>query len=605
MTSQNTAQTNALWGECLVEELYRLGCRMFCISPGSRSTPLTAAVARQARCREDLQQRILPDERAAAFFALGYARVAQVPAVLICTSGTAVANYFPAVIEASIEQIPMIICSADRPSELLDTGANQTIHQNRIFGDYVRWFVDVHCSDMSVSVASLLTTLDQAYSRACFQHPGPVHLNLMFREPLIPAPDAYPLNTEGIPTRWKDSTQPYTRYIPTQSVPSVDSFESWAKILRESKRGLLVVGRLSPAVDVRSVLLLADTLQWPVFADIGSGLRHVAAEFDDRYVPWVDGVDAFFHNERMMQQLQPDTLLHIGGPLVSKGLSVWLQRRPRLTYLHMYDRPERMDPHHCVTERMDGSIAKLCRALQQAVEQKQPSAQEPQTQWRDLWMRCSRALSMLLREWMPRTVWHEPAVAHFLSQWIPSSHLVFLGNSMPIRDWDRFATRETKQTTFVANRGASGIDGLLATAMGAVQAYGQTGTLILGDISMLHDLNSLLWLQQSQIPLVVIVINNQGGSIFGILPIAQHQDIWRSHFLTPHTFSLATIAKSIGLSTFAPTHLEALSADYKTALSLGQPCLIEITTQREDNYRFYREISAQITERWESWIAVE
>src|SRR5215210_6586165 len=264
--NRDTPRANRLWAYLIVEELLRCGVDFFCVAPGSRSTPLVAALAANEKARTLVHF----DERGTAFAALGYARATGRPAAWITTSGTAVANGLPAVVEASTDGVPMILLTADRPPELRQTGANQTIDQPDIFGDYVRWRFDLPAPDPGIDPAMVLTTVDQAAYRASRAPQGPVHLNLMFREPFLLEGDEDALSG---PSSWERSDEPYTRYAATK--PAVDGMEIhklW-ETLRPVRRGLVVAGRLASRKQGEAVLRLAEVLGWPLLPDIGSQVR--------------------------------------------------------------------------------------------------------------------------------------------------------------------------------------------------------------------------------------------------------------------------------------------------------------------------------------------
>ncbi|TNE48489.1 MAG: 2-succinyl-5-enolpyruvyl-6-hydroxy-3-cyclohexene-1-carboxylic-acid synthase [Deltaproteobacteria bacterium] len=576
------ANLNEVWGSLLIEELYRQGCRLVCISPGSRSTPLTVAAARHPH----METHIATDERAAGFFALGYARATGKPAPLICTSGTAAANYYPAVIEASVDHVPMLICSADRPPELLDTQANQTIRQADLFGQYVRWHSVLPCPSEHVPAASLLTTVGQAWHQACQAPTGPVHLNLMFREPLAPTPAIYdPAYTLPIDS-WLDGNQPWTRYHAHVGAPSEQTVAGLAQVIQQSQRGVLVVGRRPAYRSSASILALARRLNWPVLADVGSGIR-LGPESPSHSI---QAFDTLLKHDTLAKQINPDCVLHLGGPLVSKWFPRWVARHAPLFYALVSEVPNRIDPTHCVTQRLEASPEVVAEALLQALS----SEPTKDSRWNRLWTGWGHATRVAMdstRELMPGLV--EPCIAMALSESLPASHTLFVGNSMPIRDWDLFA-RSSSELQVLANRGASGIDGLLASALGAVRGSGRAGTLVLGDLSLMHDIGSLFQWKQSDLPLVVVVLNNQGGGIFGMLPIAESKDVFEPFFVTPHSFQLAPVAKSVGIPTRVPTTLEELTEHYKAAIEIGKPCLIEVPTQRAENKEFHQQFGAKV-----------
>ena len=269
MTIQSSPNMNYLWANLMIEELIRNGVNTFCISPGSRSSPLVLAVANNPKAKSLIHF----DERGSAFRALGIASAMRKPCVVITTSGTAAANVFPAVIEASKKKVPLIILTADRPPELRFTGAHQTIDQNKMYGEYVRWFFDLPCPTEAIALEFILTTIDQAISRAKGNPGGPVHINCMYREPLIGA------GLKSTPTylkticNWEKDTSPYTQYVPSNAHLDQNAIKELIDKIENIKSGIIVVGKLSSLKEQKSVLKLTEKLNWPVFADISSGLR--------------------------------------------------------------------------------------------------------------------------------------------------------------------------------------------------------------------------------------------------------------------------------------------------------------------------------------------
>ncbi|MCB9640825.1 MAG: 2-succinyl-5-enolpyruvyl-6-hydroxy-3-cyclohexene-1-carboxylic-acid synthase [Myxococcales bacterium] len=567
---------NALWTQLFVEEALRHGLDYFCVSPGSRSTPLTVAIARHP----DARMQLFYDERAAAFHALGYARATGKTAILVCTSGTAVANYFPAVIEASVDHVPMIVCSADRPPELEQSGANQTIPQTHIFGQHVRWFFEMPCPTSAVPPNFVLTTLAQALHRATGPFAGPVHLNWRFREPLAPSPEAISETYTAPITRWFEGKQPWTHHIhaSSESEPALSS-ELIHQIATSSK-GILALGRMPLWWDKRPLLQLAERLGWPIFADIGSGLRLGPAPTQR-----ILSFDILLREKALSTEMSPDMVLHLGGPLLSKRFPSYLQEHLQAPYILVQDHPERIDPTHQVHQRLSCHPCAFAKALLQHLPQASQTTGNP---WFAQWKALDDTQQAQLQSSLAQAPLHEPAIAHDISTLLPKEHVLFVGNSMPIRDLDLFASTGGSAVPIAANRGASGIDGLLATALGVVAGSQKQGTLLIGDLSLIHDLNSLILLQQSQLPLVVLVINNHGGGIFQFLPIAQFEDVFQRCFTTPHSLSLAPIARAIGLSAVQVTTREELRQAYKSALSNQTPSVIEVLTQKEDSLAFHR-----------------
>lgn len=570
---------NTFWAYLIVEELVRNGVDYFCISPGSRSTPLTVAVARNPKA----QSQICIDERGAAFHALGYARATGKPAALICTSGTAVANYFPAIVEASMSQIPMMILSADRPPELRETGANQTIRQPNIFGGYTRWHFDMPCPNEAISPHMILTTVDHAVSQANASPAGPVHLNCMFREPLVPVESpvgqAY---LESIKS-WRKSDAPYTKIPVSDSRLSDTATVHVAQVLREAERPVITVGVLAKQSDASAIEKLAQALNIPLFADIASGLR--LGNTNENHLAYYDQL---LISEHFKYDCVPDAVLHFGGQITSKRLNTALEQWNPAHFMVVKNHPYRYDPSHKANFSIDASIPAFCEAII-------PLLKESERQLRtELCQQNAIVAQTIDSELKPENSISEISVARLISKLIAANSGLFISNSMPIRDMDMYATADGVRVPVGVNRGASGIDGIIATASGFAAGLNRPVTLLIGDISFLHDLNSLILARSAQQPVVIVVINNGGGGIFSFLPIAEHTDVFEQYFETPQSFSIEDAAKMFSLDYYAPkTNIDFISA-YQVALGKRQTAVIEVQTNRRENFVAHKDLQSRI-----------
>ena len=571
-----TARANRLWAHLIVEELARCGVDFFCVAPGSRSTPLVAALAENPKA----QSLVHFDERGTAFAALGYARATGRPAAWITTSGTAVANGLPAVVEAATDGVPMILLTADRPPELRQTGANQTIDQPDIFGDFVRWRFDLPAPSLGVAPASVLTTVDQAVYRAGRSPKGPVHLNLMFREPLIPGPGENETQAD-VPKRWRATDEPYTRYATTQ--PAVDEAEVevlWER-LRPVERGLVVAGRLASRAQGEAVEGLANLLGWPLLPDVGSQVRlggsgRSAAFYD---VLLADGAFAEAHG--------PEAVLHFGGRALSKRLEGFVASHRPDPYVVVREHPFRLDPGHLATHSVESGIEAFCATLGEAASGR-PSRADTAS-WTVGWRNASeRVGSVLDRALAGRERLDEPLVARLVSGEIHGGHGLVVASSMPVRDLDAFAVAGGAGVPVVANRGASGIDGTVATAAGFARGTGRPVTLLIGDLALLHDLNSLAMLRG--LPVTVVVLNNDGGGIFSFLPVSGHKTFFEPFFGTPQGVGFGNAAAMFGLRYEGPGSTGEFLSAYRKARSADGPSLIEVKTDRDQNVAIHREL---------------
>jgi 2-succinyl-5-enolpyruvyl-6-hydroxy-3-cyclohexene-1-carboxylate synthase len=574
--NRETPRANRLWASLIVEELVRCGVDFFCVAPGSRSTPLVAALAANEKARSLVHF----DERGTAFAALGYARATGSPAAWITTSGTAVANGLPAVVEASTDGVPMILLTADRPPELRQTGANQTIDQPDIFGDYVRWRFDLPAPDLAIDPAMVLTTVDQAAYRARRSPQGPVHLNLMFREPFLPE------GNEEIaePSPWTEADDPYTRYAATK--PAVDETEVRAlwRTLRRSKRGLVVAGRLASRKQGEAVSRLAGALGWPLLPDVGSQVR-LGADSENLVAYY----DALLASGEFAEAHAPDAVVHVGGRALSKRLEQFLGRSGPDPYVVVRENPFRLDPAHRVTHSIEADVLDFCAAMVRVATEDPPDGHDA---WMTGWQGASKRVDHTL-DGVSFTEPNEPFVARSVSRNVPPDHGLVVASSMPVRDLDTYAAAGGAPVPVAANRGASGIDGTVATAAGFSRGLGRPVTLLIGDLALLYDLNSLAMLRD--VPVVVVVLNNDGGGIFSFLPVAERKEFFEPYFGTPQGVSFEPAAGMFGLHYERPGTTEEFVEIYRGACARGSSTLIEVRTDREENLTLHRRVLGEVT----------
>ena len=570
--------SNSHWAALLVEELTRCGCRYFVISPGSRSTPLVVAAARHRA----VTARVAMEERGAAFHAVGYGRAAGRPAVLVCTSGTALANYLPAVVEAAQDQVPLLVLSADRPPELQAAGANQTIAQRGIFGAYTRWSFELPVPAPRIDPRVVLTTVDQAVFRAAAAPAGPVHLNCPFPEPLEPEPAPAPLLAGAAGERWRSSGEPFTTYQGRDD-SSVDGepVAALLSLIEGSRRGLLVAGGL-PRGSGGAVEALAAHLGWPLLGDFTSGARGTP------------GLQLLLQSAAGRELLHPDCVLQFGFHVVAKQYpELVAAAAPRLA--QVASSPERLDPTHSAALRVVADPRQVAHALRlrapprpasaytQAVQAAGARAQAAVAEWR----RVRRGLD-------------EPTVARLAAAAAagPPACGVFAASSMPIRDLDTFATPLPAGVTAAANRGASGIDGAVASAAGFAAGLERPVIALLGDLSLVHDLPSLSQLREVAAGLILVVINNRGGGIFSLLPLAQVREpgfdqLFERYFATPHAVSFRDVAAAFSihyLQPRTPAELQRHLALAVTRAAAGAHTLLEVTTERAANAAVHAEL---------------
>ena len=577
---------NHLWASLIVEELVRCGIRHFFIAPGSRSTPLVTSIARHSLTHPIIHY----DERGTAYAALGCARATHNPVVWVTTSGTALANGLPAVIEAHQSNIPLILLTADRPPELRQSGANQTMNQLSVFTPYVNWMVDGAPPTIEIAPSYVLTTIDHAVHRASSGSKGPVHINWMFREPLAPEPT----NTDFADYfdcigAWINGSQRYTSY-PTvkRSVHEAQREPTWNE-WGEADAGLLIIGRLEQREEGEASLDLARQLGWPVYADINSQIRLGNLELAHDVLITDDYLFEDHRAEQLGEELK--VIIQLGKWCISKRLAQWINKARPNHFVLVDEFSGRIDPLHNVTMRVEGSIMGFCQLVRDHLSHSRPQ----QSQWNSQWESINKSIRKSHEQlWEAETGLSEPMVARLISTHIPEGQGLVIGNSMPVRDMNVHASYRGKWAYVMSNRGVSGIDGTIATATGFACGSNQTVTVLIGDLALIHDLNSLALLRTIKQQIVVVVINNNGGGIFSFLPIAHYEDVFEEYFGTPHTLQFKSAADLFGLSYSNPSTIDEFERVYTASLNASTPALIEVQTNRVENYDVHMDMKQRI-----------
>ncbi len=573
-----TRGSNSHWAQLIVEELTRCGCRYFVISPGSRSTPLVIAAARHPR----VTARVCIEERGAGFHAVGYARATGSPAVLVCTSGTALANHLPAVVEAAQDQIPLLVLSADRPPELHDAGANQTISQRGMLNRYARWSGELPVPTPRINPRVVLTTIDQGVFRATADPAGPVHINVLFSEPLEPQPLPSSLLEDAAGRRWQQGSEPLTTY---RAVPAEVATTELRSIMAHSRRGLLVAGGLRHGAGA-AVEALARHIGWPLLGDATSGARGTP------------GVQLLLQSGNGRAIMSPDTVLHFGSHVVAKQyLTLLAEAAPRL--VQIAPGPRRIDPSHSAALRIAADPEQAAKSLLAACPPRTASVYGVQVE-------CAgtRALTAAAAWTDQRPELCEPVVARLAAAAAagPPPTGLFAASSMPIRDLDSFATPLPRGVPVAANRGASGIDGAVASAAGFATGLQRPVVALLGDLSLVHDLPSVSQLDELPHGVVMVVINNRGGGIFSLLPLAQvdepgFDELFERYFATPHAIGFGQVAAGFALRYGQPDTPSELRSQLTAAVghaARGTSTLLEVATERSDNASVHRELSRSV-----------
>ena len=503
-----------LYIAAFVDELAKIGVQDVVVSPGSRSTPLAIMMAEHPAMRVHINI----DERSAAFFALGMAKAKRHPIALLCTSGTAVANYFPAVVEAYYSRVPLIVITADRPHELRDVGAPQAIDQLNIYGRYAKWFVEMALPEKSTDMLRYARTMAARAAGVAISAPaGPVHLNFPLREPLVPI--VHEETWEQI-----EAKEPsYTTVIPGKMTIGMEQIQELYNELSSAEKGLIVCGQIDQPAFAEAVTKLAEMLDYPILADPLSQLR--SGTHAKEYI--IDSYDAILKDETIAASLVPDVVIRFGAMPVSKPLFLLLKRYPSIKQIVVDGEGGWREPTLMASYMVYCDEVEFCRRLIDIGTPKQSKSQ-----WSTTWKMINDiAKSVLLEATMEEELF-EGKVFTELSQLLPDGATLFVGNSMPIRDTDTFFFTNDKQIRILANRGANGIDGVVSSALGA-SAVTEPLVLVIGDLSFYHDLNGLLAAKMHGLHATIIVLNNNGGGIFSFLPQAKHEKHFEMLFGTP------------------------------------------------------------------------
>ena len=559
----SSAATTATFCATLVDEWLHCGVRHAVVSPGSRSTPIALEIAN----RQEIEMHIFHDERSAAFAALGIAKASGVPAILVCSSGTAAVEFHPAVVEAHHSETPILICTADRPAELQGVGAPQTIDQQNLYGVAIRKFVNAEVANDSESHTWRHIARD-LFATSLGDVQGPVHLNLRFREPLMGFATNLP------PRDANDAV--ITKKV---ALPSSRSLRKLNKAL-ESENGLIIAGPENYRVE--SILRLAETLGWPIIADPRSGTR-----VPNKLV--VAGADAILRDEDFSKRLRPDVVLRFGTLPASKVVNSWLSGSGA-NQVVITTTPSLTDPDRQCSLHIVSDIDELCAGLV-SVHSKE-SVRKRSLSWLDKWVAAEdsaqKAINAALADEPGLT---EPGVARAIYALVPeASHLV-VSSSMPIRDVEWFGAPRSGLRVH-ANRGANGIDGVVSTAVGVALATRQPTTLLIGDIALLHDVNGLINLASRKIDLRIVVIDNNGGGIFSFLPQAQALDEakFEKIFGTPHDANIKMLAQAHQINTHELTNI----SDLAEVLSQRGPWLARVVTDRHENVKVHERINQMV-----------
>ena len=601
---------NIAFCTALLDEFSRSGVEHLCICPGSRSAPLAIASKRVPA----LHPWVHLDERAAAFFALGLAKNSGRAVVLFCTSGTAAANFYPAVIEAWYGRVPLIILTADRPAELREWGGGQTIQQTHLFGHHTRWFAEAPLPEANDSILRTARGLGaRAASIAQGKIKGPVHINLPFREPLTPqvdGADVKKLQNLSLPAdRGRADGSVYTRLYPQCDEVPGPVIEELCRVVEEQPRGILLCGEQSSGRGFcEEIARFSKISAWPVIADPVSQLRFGP---HTETMSLVSTGDLLLRDDGFGKRMAPDCIVRIGATLTGKAPRLWALEHARCHHFSVDSEQRWNDPDHLASDLLAYDPAQLFRQLNDALESSNFVRKE--MFWSEAWMQAElTARQTLLVEFENNTELLEAAVGSSLVNCMPDKCDLFLSSSMPVRDIDSFAPPSMKSIRVLSNRGTNGIDGVISSALGVagenfLRGNGRQTFLLIGDLAFLHDIGGLLAASQNKLDLTIVVINNDGGGIFSFLPVSQHAEeaSFDNYFTTPHGLTLRSAAELYGLAYQKIESLSLFNSQLRTLSDSSGTRVIELCVDRDKSVAFQKKLISLVGRNIGSFDMVE
>jgi 2-succinyl-5-enolpyruvyl-6-hydroxy-3-cyclohexene-1-carboxylate synthase len=606
-----------------VDELARCGLRDACTSPGSRSAPLVLSLAREPR----LQCWSHIDERCAGFFALGLAKASGRPVAVACTSGTAAAELLPAVIEAREAGVPLLILTADRPPELRENGAGQTIDQIKLYGDAAKWFFEVGAHDVEARPAGesmrtgeavigdagearlrwMRTLACRAYERSLEGRPGVVHLNFPLREPLVSGEEA-PLPADGT---GRPDGAPYLRR-PVARLRAPEATDELKTLLAERTRGVVVAGRQERTAPTgRAAADFCAAAGWPLLADPLSGARRGEAA--------VAHYDALLREEAFAARTRPDVVVRVGALPTSKPLRRWLAGLGDVPQIQLDPEGDHQDPDAVLAASLPVDPARAFAELAGGpagasglqspaggLESTAPTLAPADPDWLEQWRSADERAAEAILGVIGAAGLSEPTVAAELGVLLPEEATLFVASSMPVRDIESFWPVREDPPRVLCNRGANGIDGTVSSAFGAAAAGKGPTVLLIGDVALAYDVGGLIAARRLELDLTIVLVNNGGGGIFDFLPVAgapmarggdAEEDIYTRHIATPTGLDFAVAARLYGLEHEAVGDVVAFRAALERALT-PRPRgsrIIEVRTDRKANVALHRRVQEAVT----------
>ncbi|MGM9988484.1 MAG: 2-succinyl-5-enolpyruvyl-6-hydroxy-3-cyclohexene-1-carboxylic-acid synthase [Bacillaceae bacterium] len=558
----------AVYLGAFIDELYAHGIKDVVISPGSRSTPLALLFANH----EGINTYVHVDERSAAFFALGIAKKTNRAVGLVCTSGTAAANYMPAICEAHASRVPLIVMTADRPHELRDIGAPQTMNQLNMYNQFIKLFIEAAIPEDEIVMYHYVRTIAaKSYKGAMSKPFGPVHINMPFRDPLVPNLHFLDKWSSGKRKNGVCQTVIGEQHLNDEQKQEIIS------LLTQYEKGIIICGPNEHEYDANAVVMLANALGYPILADPLSKLR--TGSHDKRRI--IDCYDTFLRHEQINKQVKPDVVIRVGGMPVSKVLTNFLKESNPIVIV--VDEGESWrDPLHVASFMVACNPNAFCKQLCEEIS-------NLDDKYAKQWHRYNEDTKTLLKDHLNMEEHIEGAVVTTIAKSILPKTNLFVSNSMPIRDVDSFFYCLDEDVTIYGNRGVNGIDGVVSTALG-VATQGERVVLLIGDLSFYHDLNGLLAAKLYEMNVTIVVVNNDGGGIFSFLPQANESMHFEKVFGTPLGLDYQHVVQMYGGQFFRTETMDEFQTLMNKCQRENGLHVIEVISKRDDNLTAHRQL---------------
>lgn len=565
---------NFLWAQIFVEQLSKSGVKYASISPGSRSTPLTLAFSENSK----IKTYVNIDERTSGFFALGLANRSNSPVVVVTTSGTATSNLYPAIIEAFQQRIPLIICTADRPPEMQNCGANQTINQQNIYANHIRSFVNIGLPGLSLSKINRLKKIAyNAVQDSLNLKRGPVHLNFPFRKPF--EPKTFTNNvSEDFLKKAKVLISNKSKINRGNSL-SKNKFTEFTGAVKKHRKGIIICGKYNYTDNFpRLCSSFASKLGYPILAEGNSGLRF--SNSSKKFI--ISNSTAFLKSDAFYDLIDAEIIIQFGNTPVSNIVQKFIKESKANKFL-INTFGDYQDPSRTVQNVFTIAPEKFCKSFLDSTKNLNFAKSK---KWITILTKYEKISELIKKEEIENAKFpFEGRIVTEILKLVPNNSNLMFSNSMPVRDLDFFASSSKKHINIFSNRGASGIDGIISTAAGiAVESVNPT-VLLIGDLAFYHDMNSLLILRKQKIPLVIILIDNNGGGIFNMLPISSYRKSFTYFFRTPLNIDLLSFAKSYGGNTYEIENWNDLKTHFLSSLKRKKFTVLRIKTNAKNSLK--------------------